>query len=58
MTKSWLRFYFENLDYIPNSEASETESPSCAAGTDTFKDIFFCLPVDNNSIKSSSIEEF
>lgn len=57
MAKSWLRSYFENLDYTYNSEASETESPSCTAGTDTFKDNFFCLPVNNNSVTSSSIEE-
>jgi len=28
-----------------------------STGTDTFKDNFFCLPVDNNSVTSSSIEE-
>ncbi|KAF0704577.1 Uncharacterized protein FWK35_00037648, partial [Aphis craccivora] len=57
MAKSWLRSHFEHLDYTANSEANETESPSCTAGTDTFKEDFFCLPVDNNSKTSSSIEE-
>jgi hypothetical protein len=57
MAKSWLRSYSENLDYTPNSEASKTESPSCTVGTDTFKDNFFCLQVNKNSVTSFSIVE-
>ncbi|CAI6351873.1 unnamed protein product [Macrosiphum euphorbiae] len=60
MANAWLRFHFENMDYTSNSEARETETPICLASTytATFKEDFFCLPVDNNnSVTSSSIDE-
>jgi len=61
MANTWLRSHFENMDYISSSEARETESLTCLASTGsttTFKEDFFCLPVNNNnSVTSSSIEE-
>lgn len=46
MAEAWLKSLFENID--ESSEASETES-SCKAGT--YKEDFFYLTVDKNSIQ-------
>jgi len=60
MANARLKSHFKNMDctYTSSSEARETESPICLTSTATFKEDFFCLPVDNNnSVTSSSIEE-
>lgn len=55
---AWLRSHFEDIDNTSSFEGRQTESPICLTSTATFKEDFFCLPVNNNnSVTCCSIEE-